>query len=938
MSKGKSKNYADLLENADTSTSVINPRAIGQFLLETSSVEVQPRKKDKHGNPAYGDPNNQSRNGEPDGSKVNPETLQMFGENVARRRAENKRLLEVVPDFNSIVKLVVAGAQSPNTLERGKFKFSFPGESKLPEVVRAAVLRHVDGYAESKYQYSNSLEKEISEMLAKSGSVFKVILPPSKIQKIVRSSSNFSMESLVGPDKGLFNYVDSELIPASLGIFGEPDSDKGFSMENLFDKKIAESIEEPPQFKEFGDSVDIKMIDNPIYLHNQEIEAAYAEQAIQEMYNNIYGQSDDDDFSLEDNTENRYVYKEGEKNAFRLPVRKMKFHSRDANDVLDIDSVEWEEGDHDTSYLNLMSPTVSIWPPESVIVCHRKGNPNQRLGYLGIIGKGGSPLTIEDDSAILRVRTDRAMRDSGTQNMLMRIRNDIYGSREERDTGRILTENHEEILNHFKYKMNSFLMKSLSNGVLGKTAEIVPTDEALLNMFYQALDEQAIRVVFIPERLCQHYAFEFDDYGMGKTMFDDGRLLFNMKAALVYAQTYAAITSARPIKDVTITIDPNSPDPKKEALQRIEALLRAEHMAMPWVNISESNLERNTLLAGMNITFTGNDNLPQSNTEIKETSRQLNQIDREITELIDDTCYKALGWTKEVANWFGDMDIATTVISNNLQVARRIQHIQNILIDLTQGFILKTLPIDGEFLGRVISDLTENKKEGVKYLKELGGKDTKDFYKALKKRMPAILREMTIELPRPDTSVINAKRRELEDFLSMLDAVLEGYINEDMFDDTEEMRNHIRSKKSIIRSGLIRWFNQSRDAIPELNALFDVDGESPLTEEHNEYLDKLGSAILKATKKLKATDIDFKHKIEDLVEEKEKKRQEQLDKRNAESVDGEDDLVDNDSIDQDEQSESEGDAGTTEEASSEETEVSEETEEAEINPDEDKFE
>lgn len=933
MSKGKTKNYADLLENADTSTSVINPRAIGQFLLETSSVEVQPKKKDKNGNPAYGDPTNQGRNGEPDGSKVNPETLQMFGENVARRRAENKRLLEVVPDFNSIVKLVVAGAQSPNTLERGKFKFSFPGESKLPEIVRATVLRHVEGYAEAKYQYSNNLEKEIAEMLAKSGSVFKVILPPSKIQKIVRSSSNFSMESLVGVDKGLFNYVDNELIPESLGIFADPDSDKGFSMENLFDKNLAHSIDSPPKFKDFGENVDIKMIDNPIYLHNQEIEAAYAEQAIQEMYKSIYDEVDDADYSLEDNTSNRYVYKEGEKNTFRLPIRKIKFQGRDANDVLDVDSVEWEEEgeEHDTSYLNLMSPTVSNWPPESVIVCHRKGNPNQRLGYLGIIGKGGSPLTIEDDSAILRVRTDRAMRDSGTQNMLMRIRNDMYGSREERDSGRILAENHEEILNHFKYKMNSFLMKSLSNGVLGKTAEIVPTDEALLNMFYQALDEQSIRVVFIPERLCQHYAFEYDEYGMGKTMFDDGRLLFNMKAALVYAQTYAAITSARPIKDVTITIDPNSPDPKKEAIQRIEALLRAEHMAMPWVNISESNLERNTLLAGMNITFTGNDNLPQSNTEVKETSRQLNQIDRDITELIDDTCYKALGWTKEVANWFGDMDIATTVISNNLQVARRIQHIQNILIDLTQSFILKTLPIDGEFLGRVIADLMENKKEGVKYLKELGGKDTKDFYKALKKRMPTILREMTIELPRPDTSVINAKRRELDDFLSMLDAVLEGYINEDMFDDTEEMRNHIRSKKSIIRSGLIRWFNQSRDAIPELNALFDVDGESPLTEEHNEYLDKLGNAILKATKKLKATDIDFKHEIDDLVEDKEKKRQEELDKRNAESVEDEDDLVDNESIDQEEQDDNEGDAETTEEAEEEEAE-------AEIDPDEDKFE
>lgn len=874
-------------------TSLMNSEAAGQFYLDLGKPKDKTKKQ-----------NNQKKSdaGKEELPALNYNELQMFGNHVARKAGDNRRLLEVVGDFNSIVKTIVMGVISPNTLERGDMQYEITPESTIPEAMRNALLTTMVDYYDERYNVTSDMEHDLRDMLAGSGSVFKVVLPPDQIQAAVLNNTELSMESLNGNIKDFADdaaWGEKEFIPKQLGIFAGKEQRNDFSMEALWGDKPATEITANVPTTDANDlyGVDLKLIDNPTYLRNELI----SEQVAQRMYLDRI-KATQGEFASAWSMEgiNDHTYKEGETNEFQYQVRQIRLRDKDGklldknemgdlNELgrLDLDSLEITESD--VEYQTLLPTALKVMPSESMVVVHRKGKPTQRIGYVLLMEKGGNPLTINYDEAVMRVRTNRINEPDASSNMIKRIRDDIYASKEDQEQNQNLSQHHVKILDHFKVRMNNFLTDSLRNGMFGEMAEFTSTDELALNAFFASMDEKGLRMLFIPASQVQHFAFEYDDFGLGKTMFDDARTLFNMKAALLHTQVYAAIVGARPIKDVVIKIDPDDQNPKRTAMKRVEELLRSEGMAMPWADISKSSLERNVLMSGMNITFEGNDNLPQARTDVKESRRETPTLNSDIVDLLDDLCYKSMGWTKEVVNWFQDAEIATTVISNNLQIARRIHLYQSVFLRHHKELAEKLIPHDGEFCLNVIRELEMSGKPGLKILRGLGS-DTVEQVKKLKEMLPALVDDVVFKLPTPDSSVLKAKREEMENFITMLDTVMDGYISQEMFDATDEMRDQVEGYKGMVRSAVIRWYNQSNNVIPELNALFEKDGVSPIAGEHNEYIERLGKEVISVMTKLKSVDLE----LGDALVNEEDEHQRKKDEEEAKRLEEEQDELDND--------------------------------------------
>lgn len=867
---------ADIDEIASP-TKISDPQKGGQFFMDLMHLTKEERREIDNRNQKK--EKNDTSEAKDIKAKLDYENLKPFGHHVMRRAGDNKRLLEVIGDMNSLVKIIVSGTISPNTLERGNMMYNIAPESTMEEAVRNALMHLMETYYDERYEVTTEMEHDIKEMLAGSGSVFRMILPPDQIQAMIHNNTEISMEDM---GRSLESMADKthwglgEFVPKQLGVFGTKDSHDGteWSMENLYGGTAGKGDVTCPvaNGKDTLFGVDVLAIDNPTYLRNEYLQEHIASKAYEARLRAIQG-----DYATSWSMEgiNGNQYEEGKKNTFRLPVRTLKL-KKDGKSVteigeleeLDLEGLGIEESK--VEYLDHLPAYLKTLPPESVIVLHRKGKPTQVMGYIVLLEKGGHPLSLDYDESIERVRTHRITENTkGSGSIIKRIRDDLYADKEEKEKEYSLDDSHTMILDYFKERMVKFTTETLENGLFGKLIDFRASDEMVLNAFFAAMDDKGLRMVFVPESQMQHFAFDYDEYGLGKTMFDDARTLFNMKAALLYSQVYAAITSARPVKDVTIKIDPDDKNPRRTALKRVEEVLRAEGNAMPWSDISKGSLERAVLYSGMNIKFEGNDNLPQSSTEVREGRREAAQIDESTRDLLNEMCYQSTGWSPEVVEWFKDAELATSIISNNLQVSRRIHFYQTIFLRHHKSMAEKLIPVDGEFLHRLVFELSRT-PAGKKYLKSLA-KSAEEQIGALKEKLPELIEDITFELPRPDTSVMKAKREEMESFISMLDVMMEGYMSEDFFDASDEMRTQARAFKAQIRAGCIRWYNERNDIVPELGGLFDKDGNSPLASDHNEFIDRLGEKVISIMKQIKKKDFKATRTMDDL-EERERNR------------------------------------------------------------------
>lgn len=86
----------------------------------------------------------------------------------------------------------------------------------------------------------------------------------------------------------------------------------------------------------------------------------------------------------------------------------------------------------------------------------------------------------------------------------------------------------------------SSLLSRLQNGVYGENVKVSRPTEIYRMMFARACSRMMTQLVFIPQSLMTYIAFDYNSYGVGKSLLESTKILGSIRAMLLFANTVAA--------------------------------------------------------------------------------------------------------------------------------------------------------------------------------------------------------------------------------------------------------------------------------------------------------------------------------------------------------------------------------------------------------------
>src|SRR5690606_14541322 len=135
-------------------------------------------------------------------------------------------------------------------------------------------------------------------------------------------------------------------------------------------------------------------------------------------------------------------------------------------------------------------------------------------------------------------------------------------------------------------------------------------DHVNLLMLSRALKGQMTTMLFVPAELLIYIAFDYNEYGVGKSILEDAKDLAAHRAAVQVANVIGATKNAIPGKDITISLDQELRDVEEAvAFMANEALGLAYH-EFPHGIFSSATLAEALQMSAININVEGHPRYP----------------------------------------------------------------------------------------------------------------------------------------------------------------------------------------------------------------------------------------------------------------------------------------------------------------------------------------
>lgn len=776
---------------------------------------------------------------------------QMIGEAISN----NEDMLEMFPELTLASQVLASNILSPKDMLSVTFLYKF--NTKLfSQEVQGALLSVIKEELESHYKLTSSAGKILEDIILTKGSNIKAIIPENALDSFINKRDSEFLSTTLRTHESALDFVKKTNYENErpLGFFGSAMSDKAFaSIENATDAISPEKIKKAFNV---GVSSNTFITDNYTFLTRQVTS------------------------SIKSDTVSDFIIA-GQMNRFAGGSKKTKESATDS--VFKRISRSYSavsEISHDGERESVGRPLILDLPPESVIVIHRPGSPDDIIAHLVIATDEGYPVTKE----LMRAEMNDAQREGVKKGTSMgayltkKAKTNLFGKSDCIDF--------REATHLYGIAQEKDLLNTFKSSVYGDNIVFGNSGGGIYSlMLARAIKNSNSRLVFLPKEIVSYMALDRYSNGIGKSVLDGLQKINGLKATLMLANVTKEVTNSIGMTKVKMNVDPKDPDPFKTVQRGRQLILSTSAGMLPTSAKNFNDYATWSRQAGIFLEYEGHPKLPDVKFDFTNVSTNAPTGDIGFIERLNDQSIMAFGLTPEMVEESSRTDFATSITSRNSLLAKRVLLSQSTLMECYTDRGQKICRYDQIIYSRCKKIIEESVDATLTLLKE-SKSDEYDMYERVDKSdlvdifYSKGINSLEISLPSPDVGADAKMAREFSDYKASLEDSVPAWISKESAKLISEESNLETLETLIIENKLRKWM-MDRGYMPEL---FDLAHASTLSD--TDQFDEM----FQYTKKM----IDNASKV---GEESDEDSLVKPDEEKTDDVDKENDTVDDDTVD-----------------------------------------
>lgn len=746
--------------------------------------------------------------------------LRKTSDETAANVTDSSNLYQLLPDTELAEQILVSSILAPKDMVTVELNFNV-NNPNIPLEISGPMLSIVDDFFTKTYKIPSLLPKILSDALFKRGSYPMLILPESSIDDVINSSGTVSMEHLQGDPFKL-----------SIGILGnsadtvnQPMARRktSVSMESARDILSSRVSHFNPNVvtknsKGVGSTkrMDLKVLvsDNPDIL-----KAPF-------LYSRVRSQAISSRLGL--GLESR-----GEINRSDIESSFYKPRHHHAKDIVSLKTAS------QTGKATVGHPLVMRLPSESIIPVHVPGSPEEHVGYFVLLDATGNPLNKANKSDYYNDlgHNLQANRDLSSQ-LISQSTRAVEGWKDGTVDNMV-----SESTKMYATIVEQDLISRLKNGLYNDTVEIARPLEVYRIMLARTFANMSTQLLYVPVELVSYIAFDYNQYGVGQSLLENNKILASLRVSMMLANTMSAIDNSVAHTGLNITLDPDDPDPSSTVEKLVHNYVNTRRASYPLGASSPVDIINFLQNAGVDIHVTGSPAYPETRMDVEDRARSIVEPNNDLEESLKKRYLMSLGLSPESVDNSYNVEFATSIVSSNLLLTKRVVLYQDMFTEMLSDFFRKYISQSGELQKKLMQCIKNSQAVIRKDTEEKGG-EVKES--ATDEQMSVWYREfvssLTVTLPRPDNITIERQMEAYDKYVEAIEKVVDAYLDTEFLDGTAlgEQADQVDVVKAAILAYFKRkWLNEN-NVLPEMLDLITFNEDNhPMLDVLNVHTDHI---------------------------------------------------------------------------------------------------
>jgi hypothetical protein len=780
------------------------------------------------------------------------QALKNVSDNTVQNISDAQTVMQTLPELELAAQILVSSVLSPKDMMTVELVYKAPENLVTPEV-NTAMTNRVRVHFEQNYKIKQVLPRLLRDVLFETGSYPVAVIPENAIDDVINGQRKVTMESLT-------DHFDREGKIKPLGLLGPVIKNKpreerrgsSISFESMQDYKFDTAYDTQMglqlSFEGHGQETFTTVTDNYSLLKIPQINQKIREQRITDLMGSRGMRSLEAYGADSHGTTMVHEVNSG--------VRKEKMNDRELSNLIYRDRnyqykpITTLKTQEQLNRRAVGSPLIMHLPSEAVIPVFVPGNIEQHVGFFILIDEDGHPIQrIADIDYYQQLNARMNSGGSFPSAMLQKVKANMQGFDNTNNA-------------HLDYSARVYgemieqdLLARLRNGVYGNGVALAKREEVYRIMFARALAKQHTQLLFMPIEFMTYFALRYNGDGMGKSMLDDLKIINSLRSMLLFANVMAAVKNSMGRTEVKIKMDEHDPDPQKTFERVVHEILRSRQQAFPVGTNSPMDIVDWVQRAGFEFVPEGHPGLPDMTVEFGEKNTNYAKVDNELDDDLRKRSIMGLGLTPQSVDAAFEAEFATSVLTNNILLSKRVMNIQEVIEPQLADHVRKVMMNDEELIRDLRAILEANADKVIERLKarDEAHKDDPTYKTNLGSQPKQLVIQqllydfvmgMEVTLPKPNSVTLENQVAALDTYTKTVDAALDSYISSNWFtaDVGGDVSNYIGTIKEVAKAHFIRKWLGENGVMPELAELTTLDDDGrPMLNLWDSFQDHIGN-------------------------------------------------------------------------------------------------
>lgn len=774
---------------------------------------------------------------------LNQSQIQAISDNTKNRTNDNENIVKLFPDIELAVQILVSSILSPKDMVKSDLIYRareaiFPSEiiMKMNQVVST----HIEGH----YAIHDELPEILRDTLFNTGSYVKAVIPESAVDEIINQNRVITTESL----SELYR-SDNDITP--MGFLGNPktsgrttsalESFLQTTIKTDYDAHVTVKVDDKDivlEHLEIIDNYKVLKLPKLIELRNKNASKALIKRTVSyspEAYSSAILAAKDKKLTPGEMSQLIYKNQHSDSQPFMVVPSK-----------------------HNSKRKSIGRPLVMHLPSESVIPVHIPGSESKHIGYFVIIDQDGNPVSRHNNQEHMEGLAGALSNQNNNQSLSSMLITKARKNLVANDN----MPNLDQITSVYGSIIETELLNRLASGIYGSNVKISNNEEIYRIMLARSLAAKYTRLLYIPAELTTYFAFKYFHNGVGKSYLDDIKNLTSLRAIIMFSKVMAMVKSSISMTHVGITLDDKDPDPMKTIEMAQHEVVKMRQQYFPLGINSPVDLVDWIQRAGLEFSFEGHPGIPQTKFDFEAKNIQHIVPENDLDEMLRKQTYMSFGLSPETVDNGFNSEFATTVVSNNILLSKRIITLQQVFTRDLSDYVQKIITNDSTIIAELKAIIKENEGLIEKSLSD----EEKTIYSANKEAfvndmVDRFIENFQVDLPKPDVTSLHTQTEAFNEYSEALDKVIDSWISQEIVTSeiAGEINGNIDAIKAVVKAYYIRRWMSENGYMVELNDIVTSDDDGKPTvdifsmnQHHVEGLIRSSLRFIKAMEPIKS--------------------------------------------------------------------------------------